>query len=421
MFSGRINDTKISSDTLITAIDLGKVKNVAYCRKVNGQDLKIGSFEHNRMDYQRVFDQIMRFSKEQKCSNVVICMESTSVYGIPLQHFLMYKQVTLVSVNPFHTKRAKEITDNSPNKSDEKDPRVMADIVQLGRFLSVVIPEGVSADLRQLIHARERAMLRLDRLYNQLHELTFELFPEFLNVLKDLRTQTALNLLKHYSNPIDIVSLGIEDLHKKIFSYSRGKKRDSKKTAELLYSAAQKSVGVHHGSDMIAFEIKGIISQIECVKEFMSELEVKISEQLRSVKWSEWLLSIPRLGKITTAAIIGEFADLQNFKSISETMKFAGLNLYETSSGKFKSNCRISKRGRSVLRKFLYYAALNMIRKGGIFHDTYKDYHKQNRMKHTEAIIAISRKLLRIIYALVHNECAYDPKHKRMVKIPNAA
>lgn len=388
---------------------------------MNGKDLKVGSFGHTRAEYQRIFERIMSFSKEQGCNDVVVCMESTSVYGIPLQHFLMYKQVKLVQVNPFHTKRAKEITDNSPNKSDDKDPMVMADIVQLGRFLSVVIPEGNSADLRQLIHARERTMLRLDRLYNQIHELLFELFPEFLSILKSLRTQTALNLLKNYPNPIDIVSLGVEELNKKIFSYSRGRMRDSKKTAELLYSAAKVSVGVHHGSDMIAFEIKGIIGQLECALKFMSDLELKISESLEKVTWAKCLLSIPRLGKITAAAIIGEFADLHDFQSIDEAMKFAGLNLFEISSGKHKSNCRISKRGRAVLRKFLYYAALNMIRKGGIFHETYKAYHQQNRMKHTEAIIAISRKLLRIIFALVQKECLYDVKYNPAVKIPQAA
>lgn len=248
-------------------------------------------------------------------------------------------------------------------------------------------------------------MLRLDRLYNQLHELVFELFPEFLNIIKDLRTKTALNMLKNYPRPIDILSLGIEDLHSKIFSYSRGRMRNSKKIAELLCYAAKASIGIYHGSDVIAFEISGLIGQLECAQKFMSDLEIKITELLKNVTWGKWVLSIPRLGKITAAAIIGEFADLHDFKSVDEAMKFAGLNLFETSSGKHKSNCRISKRGRSVLRKFLYYAALNMIRKGGIFHETYKAYHQQNRMKHTEAIIAISRKLLRIIFALVHKEC----------------
>jgi hypothetical protein len=46
-----------------------------------------------------------------------------------------------------HTKRVKEISDNSPLKTDGKDPRVIADIIKLGRALSVVIPEGHAACL----------------------------------------------------------------------------------------------------------------------------------------------------------------------------------------------------------------------------------------------------------------------------------
>ncbi len=154
--------------------------------------------------------------------------------GIPLQHFMMYKPVKMVLVNPYHIKRAKEITDNTPNKSDEKDPMVMADVVQLGRFLSVVIPEGVSAELRQLIHVRERTMVRLDRLYNQLHELVFELFPEYLNIIKRLRTRTAISVLRNYPKPIDIVRLGREELKERLLSYSRGRIRNSESILRRL-------------------------------------------------------------------------------------------------------------------------------------------------------------------------------------------
>ena len=45
---------------------------------------------------------------------------------------------------------------NSPNKTDEKDPQVIADIIELGNYLTVVIPEGTSAELRRLTQARER-------------------------------------------------------------------------------------------------------------------------------------------------------------------------------------------------------------------------------------------------------------------------
>ena len=36
----------------------------------------------------------------------------------------------------------KEVNDNSPLKTDDKDPRVIADVIRLGRALIVIVPEG---------------------------------------------------------------------------------------------------------------------------------------------------------------------------------------------------------------------------------------------------------------------------------------
>jgi len=53
-----------------------------------------------------------------------------------------------------HTKKMKEVNDNSPLKTDDKDPRVIADIIRLGRALTIVVPEGDAAYLRRLNNAR---------------------------------------------------------------------------------------------------------------------------------------------------------------------------------------------------------------------------------------------------------------------------
>jgi transposase len=392
---------------MIVTIDLAKGENTAYFRKVQGQDLKLGKFKHTRAEYQRVYEQVMKFKMQQKCNDVLVCMESTSVYGIPLQHFFMNKPVRLLLINPLHTKRAKEIIDNTPNKTDDKDPMVMADIAQLGRFLSVVIPEGIVADIRNLMHCRERIQLKINTAYNQLHDLLFTVFPEFLQVFPDLRTHTALGLLKEFTIPAKILSIEQNVLEKKIFGLSKGRLRDIKKKSEILYLLAKTSVGVRHGCGSTEWEIHQLIKEIENADAAKDAAEKQISELVKNVSYYKYIVSIPRIGLLTAAAIIGEFAYLDSFKTIDEVMKFAGLNLFEISSGKCKSNCRISKRGRSLLRKYLYYASLNMIRKGGIFHETYKAYHSSNRMKHTEAIIAVSRKLLRILFALVRDEKEY--------------
>ncbi len=54
----------------------------------------------------------------------------------------------------------------------------------------------------------------------------------------------------------------------------------------------------------------------------------------------------------------------------------------------------------------LYYAALNVTRKGRILHDTYHK-HLMKGMTKTQALTAISRKIIGIIYALVRDNSDY--------------
>jgi len=101
-------------------------------------------------------------------------------------------------------------------------------------------------------------------------------------------------------------------------------------------------------------------------------------------------------------------------------MKLAGLNLYEISSGKRKGQRRISKRGRSLLRKILFYAAIQMIRKNGIMYDYYARLTGRG-MERMRALIAVSRKLLRIIYAIVRDNRDYvgtiQAPERRVIKM----
>ena len=58
------------------------------------------------------------------------------------------------------------------------------------------------------------------------------------------------------------------------------------------------------------------------------------------------------------------------------------------------------------MRKLLYFAALNTVRKGGIMHEHYQK-HLAKGMLRIKALIAIARKLLGIILALVRTQSEY--------------
>ncbi len=131
-----------------------------------------------------------------------------------------------------------------------------------------------------------------------------------------------------------------------------------------------------------------------------------MKKYLKEIPYSLSILSIKGIGTITTAGLIGEIGDFGQFNTISEVMKQAGLDLYEISSGKHKGKKRISKRGRHLLRKILFFAAINTVRKGGVMHEHYQKY-LQRGMLRMKALIAIARKLLRIIFAIVRDNSVF--------------
>jgi transposase len=160
--------TAVNRQTLLVTIDIGKETNVGYCRFPDRSEIRPFEFRNNRAGFEKLWKTVVRAKLAKDLDETIVGFESTGAYGEPLQHFLKDKPVRLVQVNPMHTKRVKELHGNSPAKTDPKDPKVIADIIELGRGLTVIIPEGAAAELRRLTQARERAMKRRTALLNQI-------------------------------------------------------------------------------------------------------------------------------------------------------------------------------------------------------------------------------------------------------------
>jgi transposase len=326
----------------------------------------------------------------------------------PLVQFLRCKKgVRLVQVNPMHTKRLKELSGNSPLKTDRKDPKVIADIIELGHALTVVIPEGPAAELRRLTQGRERTIASRTRLLNQLQSLLVLSFPEFLQVMKDVSTASAMHLLRHHPTPQDIVTLG--ESARLPAAEVMGKIKIDR--AEALFAAASESVGIRDGRDSMLLEIRLLLDTIESYDRFIEGVEAEMLRQLERIPYSHVMLSLKGIGPVTAAGLIGEVGDSSS--GPSPGTKFA-FDLYEVSSGKHRGKLRISKRGRPLIRKLLYLAALSMVRKGGAMHEWYQRALGRG-MKKTKALVAVSRKLLGIIFALVRDHSVYIENYQNPV------
>ena len=72
------------------------------------------------------------------------------------------------------------------------------------------------------------------------------------------------------------------------------------------------------------------------------------------------------------------------------------------------------------MRKLLFFAAINMVKSEGIMHKRYQNMLNQGMPK-IKALTAISRKILRIIFALARDNAMYDENYNKITNFKKAA
>lgn len=400
----------VNNRVLIVGIDIGKKKHFVRFLHFDGHISKPFSFKNTREGFTDLTDRILKLIKDGNYHSAVVGLESTGHYWKPLAYYLDgFTDLRLVQVNPAHVKKAKEIYDGSPGKTDQKDPGVIAMLIQMGKFQKLVLPKGEFASLRIYARQREQKVVEFGIQRNILHSLVDTIFPEYGSIFQKLESKTSLYILERYSTPECLVNQGLTKLTAVLRKTSRGQLSTDR--AQKLFNAARSSVGIKEGIESVVYAMRSTVSNIKRVQREISEIEKLMINSLRKISYAEQLLSIHGIGPVSLSLILGEIGDIRRYRKAEEILKLAGLNLYEISSGQHKGRRRISKRGRPLLRKTLFYAALRMVKTKGVFRLDYLRLTENNKMHKTKAMVALSRKLLRVIFALARDNVSF--KHSQ--------
>lgn len=122
--------------------------------------------------------------------------EPTGYYCFNLAHYLNERHIKLALVNPYHVKQIKELDDNSPKKTDLKEPKTIAKLVMGGRYSYPYLPEGIYADLREAVSSRDRIVKELNAAMNWIKRWLKIYFPEYLTVYKSFSAESGLTVLE---------------------------------------------------------------------------------------------------------------------------------------------------------------------------------------------------------------------------------
>ena len=136
-------------------------------------------------------------------------------------------------------------------------------------------------------------------------------------------------------------------------------------------------------------------------------LRGELAQLLSQLQEAQCLLSLPRVGVVTVAGLLGECGDLGGYDSYRQLEKLVGLNLYTRSSGRYRGRCRVSKRGRARARYLLCQMGLAQTRRGGLWH-AWAQEAKAKGKPSGQIRVAVARKLLALAYAVARDRRIYQ-------------
>lgn len=152
---------------------------------------------------------------------------------------------------------------------------------------------------------------------------------------------------------------------------------------------------------------KKVIKMKEQQIDFYETLIIKVEKEMHNlVKLDDKLHSkikkiatIKGVRFITIIKVLAETNGFLLFKNIRQLVSYAGLDVIEKESGKYKGKTKISKKGNARIRSALYMPAMSASQHNKSLKTFYERVNEGRAIKR-QGLIAVMRKLLILIYTL---------------------
>lgn len=384
---------------IYVGVDIAKKLHFASVLSSDGEIL-VEPFEFSNDDdgFCRLISKIESFDM----NNLIIGLESTAHYGNNLVFYLYSLGYKVCVINPL---RVSSLRHNNirKTKTDKVDTYLIAKTLMLNQNHVITQYDIDIMRLRDFCRFRLKSVKSRTKLKIQLTAYMDQLFPELQYFFKSgIHRKACYALLKEAASPKLIASMHLTHLSHLLETASHG--HFKKDTAIELRALAQKSVGVFDTS--ISIQVAQAIEQIELLDRQIGEVEEIIKSIMTSL--DSVIMTVPGIGSIDGAMILGEIGDIHRFRDSSKLLAFAGLDPSVYQSGQFKaSKTRMSKRGSRTLRFALINAAHNCVLNNSTFKLYYDSKIAQGRT-HYNALGHCAGKLVRILYKILTDNVAFN-------------
>lgn len=342
-------------------------------------------------------------------SQVVIGIESN--HG-PLVNALVASDYRIYPINPLTSARAREGQSPARSKSDRSDAHLLANLVRTKRQdlrpLAGDSEQGQAVQIRARSHVR--AIRLQQRLRGQLRSALAKFFPGALALLGDEEAdfRDALAVLSLAANPEQCRRLSLSKLRASLARHGRQRNLDAKATqiqaqlrAPQLELRSPKVVAAY--SDEVSYLVRTLLQ----VRAEIRQLEAQLAGDFREHPDAEIYRSLPGLGDVLGARVLGESGDdPTRYPNARARKNYAGNAPVTQRSGKWRTVSRRVARNQLLADATFLWANSALSASPGA--RRYYDQLRARGKTHNEALRALANRLVGILHGCLRRRCLYD-------------
>ena len=313
-------------------------------------------------------------------------MESTGIYWCSLYSILEQAGLHIVLANPYKIKQMPR------EKTDRNDSQWMCRLLINNMVKPSFVPPKAQRDLRDYSRMRLIYTQQCTRIKNRIIKILETNNIKLRSVVSNLSTKTAMNIIRS-------LSLGESD-PQKLKELCKGKLR---KKMDQMAEALVGTLGEHEHQ-----LLKMLLEELDFYRDKIQQLEQLIDVLVLPYREkSEKLQQIKGIAEKSAETIIAEIGtDMSKFPSPDHLTAFGGLAPGQKETGG-KRKPVPTRTGNKYLTTAMIQVAWVAVRmKGSYWQAVYKNLIR--RLPKGKAIIAIARKLLKIIHRILSGDLIYQ-------------
>jgi transposase len=261
----------------------------------------------------------------------------------------------VVVANPIKVKQIAE----ARVKTDIRDTLILARLLAANLVPGVWVPPKHVREMRQLLSQRRQLVETHVQILNRMHSVA----------------------------------------HRHHLKHERGKRFNEKNTEW------QKDERL---SGMEQFQLELEMENRKYIEKQIERISVEVMKQCHRKPWSEdiaYVMSLPGFGAITAMTVLAAIGDIRRFETPKKLGSYSGLTPGLEQSGTKNRGKGITKEGRRELRWALVETALQAVKSDPLMKMRFNEL--QKRMHRNQAIVAIARHLLELVWYVLTRRQPY--------------